>query len=29
LASPTIYIDDIVVSKNNKLNEEIGFLKMV
>ncbi|GAH43692.1 unnamed protein product [marine sediment metagenome] len=29
LASPTIYIDDIVVSKNNKLNEEIGFIKMV
>jgi len=29
LASPTIYIDDKVVSKNSKLNEELGFIKMV
>ena len=29
LASPTIYIDDKVVSKNNKLNEELGFIKML
>jgi len=29
LASPTIYIDNKVVSKNNKLNEELGFIKMV
>lgn len=29
LVSSTIYVDDIVVSKNNNLNEEIGFIKMV
>ena len=29
LASPTICIDDKVVSKDNKLNEELGFIKML
>jgi len=29
LVSPNIYVDDTVVSKNNNLNEELGFIKMV
>lgn len=29
LVSSNIYVDDVVVSKNNNLNEELGFIKMV